>query len=119
MSKLGRIRGCKAFHAAALTVMLEAGPATAHDWYSDLKTPQGLSCCSDRDCHPVGYRYSRETGHEIEILGYWVHIDPSVILPVSSPDGQTHACYMPSWSTGMAGSKVVFTVHCVILGGMS
>ena len=119
MSQLGRIRGCKAFHAAALSVLLNAEPLAAHEWYTGLQDPQGKSCCNDRDCHPVGYRYTPENGHEVEILDHWVRIDPRLILPQSSPDGQTHACYMPSWSTGPSGNTVDFTIRCVILGGMS
>ena len=109
----------KAFNAVALTVMLTAEAVHAHDWYSDLKNPQGLSCCNDRDCHPVGHRYSPANGHEVEIQGEWVAVNPRVILPQSSPDGLVHACYLPFVSTVPFGFKTDLTLRCVILGGMS
>jgi hypothetical protein len=108
----------KAFNAVALTVILNAGPVSAHDWYTGLHNPQGLSCCGENDCHRVGHRYSPGTGHEVEINGRWVQIASTIILPQSSPDGLAHACYTPAyWSYPPIG--IYFNVHCVILGGMS
>ena len=58
-----------AVDALALTLILNAGPLAAHEWYSGLKNPLGLSCCNDRDCHPVEHRYSPGNGHEVEVQG--------------------------------------------------
>jgi hypothetical protein len=44
-----------AFHTAALTVILNAGPVVAHEWYTGLKNQQGLSCCNEDDCHLVSH----------------------------------------------------------------
>ena len=107
------------FQAAALTVMMNAGIATAHEWYNDLRDSEGRLCCNDRDCYPVGHRYSEENGHEVKISDLWIPVDPSLILPQSSPDNLTHACYYPVWSSGPSGTTLTFSVHCVILGGMS
>jgi hypothetical protein len=71
------------FPTVAMAVALTTATAAAHDWYSDLRTPSGLSCCSDQDCHRVGYRYTPERGHEIEIEGRWITIDSRIILPQS------------------------------------
>lgn len=30
-----------------------ASAADAHSWYSGSKSPEGLSCCSTRDCQPI------------------------------------------------------------------
>jgi hypothetical protein len=107
-----------AFYSVALTIVLTAGPVTAHDWYSDLADRNGRSCCNDVDCHRVGHRYSPENGHEVEIRDQWITVDPRIILPQSSPDGLAHACYTPTWWSYPA-VRVYFTIHCVILGGMS
>jgi hypothetical protein len=64
------------FPVVVLTILLNAGPTPAHDWYTGLKMPNGLSCCNHGDCHPVGHRYTPGSGHEIEIEGLWVRINP-------------------------------------------
>jgi hypothetical protein len=106
------------FHAAALMTILSTGSVSAHDWYSDLKGPEGQSCCNQGDCHHVGHRYSPAGGHEIQINDQWVRVDPKIILPQASPDGLTHACFSQYWWIDPP-TKVFLTVRCVILGGMA
>jgi hypothetical protein len=107
----------KAACVTMLAILVSTSPVLAHAWYQDLKTPNGLSCCNERDCQPVGHRYTTENGHEVEIEGHWVFVKPSVILPLSSPDGQTHACFERNWSTFGSQTTISFIVRCVILGG--
>lgn len=108
----------KIFSSILPVMLLSTSPAMAHDWYKGLTTLNGLSCCNDRDCQPVGHRYTIEGGHEVEIEGYWASVKSSVILPLSSPDGQTHACFERSWSS-LYGSQsaIPYIVRCVILSG--
>lgn len=114
----GEVMRLNAFGAAALMVVLDVGSASAHEWYSGLKSPEGRSCCDQSDCRRVGHRYSPAHGHEIEISGRWVRVDPKIILPQSSPDGFTHACYTQYWWIDPP-TRVYLTLRCVILGGMS
>ena len=37
-----------------LLLLAVAVPAQAHSWYTGLHNRGGISCCEDRDCHPVG-----------------------------------------------------------------
>jgi len=67
--------------------------ASGHDWYTALKAEDGASCCSMKDCHSVGYRYTGITGLEIQIGEVWFVVNPASVLPVSSPDNDAHACY--------------------------
>jgi hypothetical protein len=106
------------FPLVVLVIGLNAGPAPAHDWYTGLTTPTGQSCCHQGDCQPVGHRYTPGRGHEIEIEGSWVRVDPKTILPTASPDGLTHACFSRYWWVDPP-SKVYLSVRCVILGGIS
>jgi hypothetical protein len=111
---------CTTMLAALLTATSAFAPAPAlgHDWYTGLKTPNGVSCCNQGDCRPVGHRYSPEGGHEVDLEGLWVHVDPQVILPIASPDGQTHACFSRYWWTDPP-TKIYVNLRCVILGGES
>lgn len=98
--------------AVAVGVLLLAGQAEAHDWYGDLRTSEGRSCCGGQDCRPVEYRYSVEQGHQIRIGDQWFPVAPKTILPVSSPDGRTHACYLDPDGNGKRP-----IILCVVLPG--
>jgi hypothetical protein len=105
------------FYTMFLLILLSTGFAAAHNWYEDLKAPNGQLCCNNDDCQSVGHRYTPESGHEVEIRGHWTTVSPNVILPISSPDGQTHACFEWRWSLYGSKTTVSFVLRCVILGG--
>jgi hypothetical protein len=87
-------------------------PAGSHDWYTGLRSPDGMSCCNERDCRPVAYRINPDTGREeIKANGAWHHVEYDKVLPFSSPDGGSHACW------GEAAGRPVF--RCIILPGMA
>jgi hypothetical protein len=98
----------------AMTVALAAFsvPARAHEWYTGLRSPDGMSCCNQRDCRPVAYRINPDTGREeINANGAWYPVEYDKVLPFSSPDGDSHACW------GEAARRPVF--RCIILPGMA
>jgi hypothetical protein len=98
----------------AMTVALAAFsvPARAHEWYTGLRSPDGMSCCNQRDCRPVAYRMNPDTGREeINANGVWYPVEYDKVLPFSSPDGGSHACW------GEAAGRPVF--RCIILPGMA
>jgi hypothetical protein len=87
-------------------------PASAHEWYTGLRSPDGMSCCDERDCRPVAYRINPDTGREeINANGAWHPVEYDKVLPFSSPDGGSHACW------GEAAGGPVF--RCIILPGMA
>ena len=87
-------------------------PAESHEWYAGLRSPSGMPCCNDRDCHPVAYRVNHDTGREeIQANGAWYAVEYGKVLPFSSPDGGYHACW------GNAAGKPNF--RCIMLPGMA
>jgi hypothetical protein len=87
-------------------------PAGSHEWYTGLRSPDGMSCCNERDCRPVAYRINRDTGREeIQANGAWYPVEYDKVLPFSSPDGGYHAC----WSN--AAGRPDF--RCIMLPGMA
>ena len=87
-------------------------PASAHEWYTGLRSSDGMSCCNERDCRPVAYRINRDTGREeIQANGAWYPVEYEKVLPFSSPDGGYHAC----WGNA-AGSH---DFRCIMLPGMA
>jgi hypothetical protein len=93
-----------------------AGMAQAHDWYEGLRDRAGQSCCNGRDCRPVGLCVDQGQHEGLLIDGTCYPIPASKVLPLSSPDGSAHACYIEVPS--LHGRKVPF-FHCVILPGSS
>lgn len=57
------------------------GHAQHHDWYRQLKTPSGHSCCDNQDCRPVQARPRDDGGWEAFFGGEWRPIPPDRILP--------------------------------------
>lgn len=77
--------------------------ADAHDWYTPLANPSGQACCGATDCMPREARV-HDGIFQMKVNGVWYSVPKSNILPIESPDGQTHGCF---W-----GGEI----RCVIMG---
>lgn len=81
----------------AVALMLLPAFASAHEWYTGLKTPDGsASCCNNRDCRAVEECIAEGGAQGIVLRDACVPVDWSKVLPVGSPDGRWHACTMIS-----------------------
>jgi hypothetical protein len=60
------------------------GHALNHDWYRDLKTKSGWSCCNgdegDGDCRPVQARQGVDGQWEVYFDREWQEVPPDAIL---------------------------------------
>lgn len=98
----------------AVLVLALSWPALAHDWYTGLSNDRGQICCNGRDCHPVPNCSSPgDTTIGVVIDGHCWPVDPSVVLQMYAPDGQTHACY----SRQSTSATIPPHIRCVILPG--
>jgi hypothetical protein len=92
---------CLASWLALLPTALMAQGRTGHDafheFYQGLKSPEGESCCNEKDCHPVEGRFVPQgRGFTLEILiKRWVKVPRDRILPQPSPDGGVHLLQRP------------------------
>jgi hypothetical protein len=103
----------KFFMGVVLAGLVAAAPAQAHDWYTGLMNRQGVSCCNDRDCHPVDSCRLSSGAEGIHVLGMCRPIPWDLVLSVPSPDGRHHACW---WTfNGPYGPEPRF--RCIILAG--
>jgi len=98
--------------AVIVVTAASASPAGSHEWYTGLRSPDGMSCCNERDCRPVAYRINPDTGREeIQANGRWYPVEYDKVLPFSSPDGEYHACW------GNVAGRPNF--RCIMLPGMA
>lgn len=77
-------------------------PASAHDWYTGLKSPTGIPCCAKQDCESAQTRVNVYGDLEVELDGAWFPaFDERWYLPGSpSQDGEWHVCRGATSSEG-------------------
>jgi hypothetical protein len=106
----------------ALMAQSRSGHDAFHEFYRGLKSPEGESCCNEKDCHPVESRFRQDQGGgftlEILIGKRWVEVPKNRILPQPSPDGGVHACYSDP-APFMTETTPGLVIRCVIIGGFS
>jgi hypothetical protein len=112
-----------AFAPSGVLGEVKRGHDELHFWYKDLKSPEGESCCNEKDCHRVEGRFVEPGGVgpwslEIRIGSRWVKVPRDRILSQPSPDGSVHACYSDP-APFMTESEPGLTIRCVIIGGLS
>src|SRR5690349_8414432 len=85
------------FGPCGATGQTNSGHDELHYWYKTLRSPEGESCCNEKDCHPVEGRFVKTEASEwvleIRIGNRWVKVPRDRILSQPSPDGAVHACY--------------------------
>jgi len=86
-----------------------AAPAAAHDWYTGLKSPAGVSCCNQRDCRSVSMCVLPDRREGLLVEDACRPIPRDKVLGVASPDGAAHACW--TYLNGLPD------LQCVILPG--
>lgn len=101
--------------AVMLAACLFSSAASSHDWYTELKRPDtGGSCCSGVDCHKVDpcKVNDRELGAMLD--GVCERLPRDKVLPLSSPDGELHVCYITNWTVSGTPKH---SILCVVEGG--
>jgi hypothetical protein len=106
---------------SALMAQGRGGHEAFHWFYRGLKSPEGESCCNEKDCHPVEGRFvpegqGRTFALEILIGTRWVKVPRDRILPQPSPDGAVHACYSDP-APFMTETEAGLVIRCVVIGG--
>ena len=113
--------GWVALSASGAIAQASDGHGQFHYWYRGLKSPEGESCCNEKDCRPVDSRYVLAEGSwtlEISISGLWVKVPKDRILPQPSPDGGVHACYSDQ-AAYMTEARPGLVIRCVMIGGLT
>lgn len=105
--------------ALALVLGLLSSPAWGHDFFSGLRSPQGLPCCSGDadtgDCH-VTKMCVLPNGQEGIVSVVWGcrPIDWTKVLPAPSPTGEPAICEPPN-----ASPTTTPVAYCILLGASS
>lgn len=100
--------------ALFLALALSPAAALAHDPYTGLRSPTGVSCCSggaSGDCRPVSMCRAAGGGEGLLLDGVCVPVPYEKVIDAPGIQG-THACFRPT----AEGGRIVF---CVMLGAAS
>ena len=83
-----------------------------HEWYKDLQSNQGGSCCNGEDCRPT-HVTSKDGKAYIKIHGKWCEADEKLVLRgKTAPDMGWHVC---APTTPIPGAECL---HFCIVEGM-
>lgn len=103
--------------AGCVALLLIAGSAQGHSFYTELQRPDGGgSCCSSTDCRPVQPCLTTNKRSGFMADGVCEEIPANKVLPVASPDGELHACYFTQWTFGGSPTHHIL---CIIQAGQS
>lgn len=75
-----------------ILLLLVSGHSLAHDAYTDWKTKDGWSCCSNHDCAVATAWQDNEGNWFARQNGVTYTVAPDAVRPIQSPDGRSHAC---------------------------
>jgi hypothetical protein len=88
---------CAAMFIALTAVAGAAPPSDApndpdlHAWFQSLKSPSGMSCCSEADCRYVVDRIG-STGYQAFFDNKWIDIPNEIVVRRDNPTGQAVLC---------------------------
>jgi hypothetical protein len=96
-------------------------PIQAHDIYSHLTDEGGGSCCGDRDCQPVPYKFGA-SGVQMFVNQRWIDV-PSARIQYRTLPGDTGETAGGHWcgsvhegsTDGFDATATVYLTKCAIL----
>jgi len=102
-----RIDVAATFVPITLALLAVTAAARAHDgedalarWYRSLRTSEGRSCCTMRDCHPAEARLSNGQWEVLvqpyEAPARWTTVPAQAVLRRDNPDGRPIVCHTPN-----------------------
>jgi hypothetical protein len=102
---------------AVLIASMLPSHVQAHDLYSALVDAWGKTCCDDRDCHPVSYRFTAR-GVQMFVAGQWIDVPP-IALQYRTLPGDTGETAGGHWCGSVYRDdefgNIVYTTRCAIL----
>jgi hypothetical protein len=97
-----------------MLAMLLGAPASAHEWYTELRSDDGKRCCNGKDCSPTPMCIGA-SGHEGLLLGATCFPIPwEKVLDMPSPDANAHVCWT---NHSDLYSPIRPIIRCVVLPG--
>jgi hypothetical protein len=67
-------------------------PPEIRDWFENMRSPNGIMCCSYADGHRTGYDM-REGQYWVPIEGEWYPVPPEAVIKTENPVGEAIVWY--------------------------
>jgi hypothetical protein len=85
-----------AFSATAAAAMdrgqFKNVPPEIREWFENMRSPNGISCCSYADGHRTGYDI-RQGQYWVPIEGEWYPVPPEAVIKTENPVGEAIVWY--------------------------
>jgi hypothetical protein len=63
------------------------------EWFENMRSPKGISCCSYADGHRTGYDI-RQGQYWVPIDGDWYPVPPEAVIKTENPVGEAIVWYL-------------------------
>jgi hypothetical protein len=68
-------------------------PPEIREWFENMRSPKGISCCSYADGHRTGYDI-RQGQYWVPIDGDWYPVPPEAVIKTENPVGEAIVWYL-------------------------
>ena len=68
-------------------------PPAIREWFENMRSPKGISCCSYADGHRTGYDI-RQGQYWVPIDGEWYPVPPEAVIKTENPVGEAIVWYL-------------------------
>jgi hypothetical protein len=69
-------------------------PPAIREWFENMRSPNGIMCCSYADGHRTGYDI-RQGQYWVPIEGEWYPVPPEAVIKTENPVGEAIVWYLP------------------------
>jgi hypothetical protein len=68
-------------------------PPAIREWFENMRSPNGIACCSYADGHRTGYDI-RQGQYWVPIDGDWYPVPPEAVIKTENPVGEAIVWYL-------------------------
>ena len=91
-------------------------PPEIREWFENMRSPNGISCCSYADGHRTGYDI-RQGQYWVPIDGDWCPVPPEAVIKTENPVGEAIVWYLwQSPDSGLPHSEL-YKIICFVPSG--
>jgi hypothetical protein len=91
-------------------------PPAIREWFENMRSPKGISCCSYADGHRTGYDI-RQGQYWVPIDGDWYPVPPEAVIKTENPVGEAIVWYLHGALEGDVPRNEQYRIICFVPSG--